>query len=219
MSSVYNPIAAAPPTGYTIPSDGDAKSAASVNVPLQALMDGVAYINGDKHPSIAIDYAQPMRINFVSAQFSVNSASIIQQATTGGQLSLELAIPQDATIQSVTLRVKGATGHGATLTGVTVPTATVKRLNLSNATTTTIAGPTNDPSTTNTAYEVIHDIIVNCSNELVSRGQPHNPAASGTQSRYFVEMTGEAGGSFIAGLLLYGVTVQFTMITRDPGAS
>lgn len=41
MSSVYNPVPV-PLGGITIPSDGDARSAASVNVPLEAIADGVA---------------------------------------------------------------------------------------------------------------------------------------------------------------------------------
>ncbi len=44
MSSVYTPSSVAPPASYTIPSDGDPKTAASVNVPFQSLMDGLKHV-------------------------------------------------------------------------------------------------------------------------------------------------------------------------------
>jgi len=44
MSSVYTPSSVAL-GNITIPSDGDARSAASVNVPMQAIADGVKYVD------------------------------------------------------------------------------------------------------------------------------------------------------------------------------
>src|SRR5262245_33202450 len=45
MPSTYNPSSIAPPTGYTIPSDGDAPIKVSdVNVPFEGLMDAVKYL-------------------------------------------------------------------------------------------------------------------------------------------------------------------------------
>lgn len=45
MSFVYTPTPVMP-TGYTLPNDGELADVASVNVPLEALADGVAFLNG-----------------------------------------------------------------------------------------------------------------------------------------------------------------------------
>lgn len=51
MSSTYTPTATALTT-ITLPSDGDARSAASVNAPLEALADGVEYLGLNAHPRV-----------------------------------------------------------------------------------------------------------------------------------------------------------------------
>jgi hypothetical protein len=207
------------PTSITLPDDNDLRSAASVNVPFEALADKVAYIQEHNIDSVAIDYAQPLRPILLSAEFQIDGAALVEQLTTGGQAILELELPQDAVLDTLKVHLKGATGHDPTLTGLTKPSATVSRLNLLNATSTIIAGPTDDPSTTDTAYQAIHTLTVDCGDELISRGQPHNPTALGTKSRYYVVISGEAGADFNAGLRIYGVSCQFTMSTNDPGAA
>ena len=51
MPSIYSP-AAVILGDITLPSDGDAKSAASVNTPLEALADGVEYLNSLAIPRV-----------------------------------------------------------------------------------------------------------------------------------------------------------------------
>lgn len=225
MSSPYTPDAtniAADPlvTDVTVPDDGDFEDVASILVAIEYAIDWLAWLTTGRSSSLDIDYAQAFRPIYVSGEFTMlTSPPVLQQDSTAGEVIFELELPNQATLHSVRIYLKGAGGHG-TLADVTKPTATVTRLNLLSGAQTTIGGPTTDPSVLAT-YEAYHDDLeVDCSDHEIARGQPHIPTASTTKNRYYVTITGEDGAGFEAGLKIYGVSCDFTMeTTRDPGAA
>ena len=147
----------------------------------------------------------------------LTAPAVLSQSTTAGEVILELELPNQAVLHSITVYLDAAGGHG-TMTGVTTPIATVSKLNLLNGSLSTVGGPTSDPSVLAT-YEAYHSFDVDCADAEIQRGSPKIPTASTTKSRYYVTISGEDGSNFQAGLKIYGVSASFTMSTRDPGAA
>lgn len=208
MSTVYNPTSVAPPAGYTIPSDGDAKTAASVNGPFQALMDNVKYLDQGGVTSSSYEYAANTMPQHTGTS-TISLTGTVVQATTGGYALYGFDFPHGATINSATVYIDPAGGH-TVFGNIGLPVITVLSKNLTtNADTILGTTGTVDPSGTIGAYEVLHTISKTGIGATVDR----------SINRYYVRITLETGTDFQAGLVVVGVRCNFTVALRDLAAA
>ncbi len=213
MSSVYTPTAVVPPTSYTIPSDGDPKTAASVNVPFQSIMDGVRYLNEGKRPSAV--HSKWTHVHWQSADanwdFGFGTQWGPKQLITATQIGGELDLPDGCTLTSVTVYIDPANGggHGGGLP--TLPGYSVFKLDPTSGIHTQIGTAKTDTSGSVPVYEALHFITP----ALTGLSEVINKEVN----RYYIIFTGEGGGNFQAGLRIVGVQVGFTTTKQDDSAA
>lgn len=114
------------PAGITIPDDGDDRESASVNVPLEALLDAVAQTYTG-YLYIPLDNPVPT----VNPRFAVSMPAGFplwsqDDLTDAGGIPFSVpAVPVGARIVSLQLLVAGGAGHGAL--PATMPSVTMSR--------------------------------------------------------------------------------------------
>lgn len=145
---------------------------------------------------------------FVTTEYSIDRD--YQLTTLGTSVALAtwpLDVPHGATINSVSVKVIGAGGHGAL--PATMPCVKFRKWNISTASGTVSSG-TNDGSASVGAFEAAHTITRSGIAEVVNN----------STTRYGVQFESEGGANAVAGLLVVGVTVNFTTGTAfDRGAA
>jgi hypothetical protein len=161
-----------------------------------------------KYASRVISRLQPMTGAQLFTNFSylggIDETWIIQQDIAASTLEIALpTLPDGAVLDSVLARTIGAAGHGATPTA-TLPILVVHRRGASDLFPATL-GSASDPSTTNTAYEAVHDHAVT--------GIAHTiDMAANT---YSVRFDGEFGGDFQVGWQVRSILAICT-VTEQP---
>lgn len=118
-----------------------------------------------------------------------------QNTASGGTMIFRLLLPHGQQLNAVTLRWKGAAGHGAL---PTMPTVTLRRIDANGGDTT--LGSQTDTSGNVGAYEATHDITVSGLTHTIDR----------TLYRYVLTMVGETGGNFVANAKAVAVKATVT---------
>lgn len=212
MGSTYTGTAAHS-TGIYLPSDGDDDVVASVNAALEACRDEDLSLRAGEIDSVAVTRMVNMALAVEDGtvggswlpKMNSGSKGWVATTTAAGFLWIPLDVPDGATITAITAYVKAAGGHGV------LPTMPViEFFSFAPATgVSTGIHTTADASASVVAYEALHTIAMTGLSEVVDRSAKY----------YMVGQTNEQGGSAIAGLTLYGISVTFTTAQRDPGAS
>jgi hypothetical protein len=205
----YTPAAQAPPTSYTLPADGEKVKAASVNPTFEDLADAVKWLTESNMPSTPIAYWHrndwEVADNTWTYGFTPHWGP--SQLTTGGQIGLALDLPHGCTLNTVTVYIDPAAGHGGL---PTLPNVKVYKTAPDVGTQTQLGSTSTDTSGSVGAYEAIHAMpTISSINEVIDR----------EALRYYLVFTGEAGGNFVALLRITGVQVQYTVTKRDDGAA
>lgn len=210
MPTVFTPSAAAPPTSYTHPSDGDSPiKAADVTVPLEAIENAVKWIAADNHASVVLDYIHsgvwvPLNAN----EFLVTAAPFeFKQNLSGSQAFAPLDLPDGNLFTALTIYIKTTSGHGA-LPG-TMPKLSVYRYDPLTGTAAQIGSTTTDPSASVGAYDTLHGISVTGLNHTVNR-QLYS---------YYARFEGEGGANYQNLLRLLRLVYTITVTKRDPAAA
>ncbi len=209
MSSVYTSSYVEPPASYTIPSDGDPKTAASVNVALQALADSVHFLKEGGVHSGAQSYLRVLAPFQHSGTSAINTNGALVQNSTGGTAYYPFEIPEGQSLTFVRVRVDPAGGH-TVFGNINKPTFAVLEHNTATDITTIVGGAeTVDPSGSIGAYEPSHNID--------KTGFSH--VCNHSVKRYCVRVTLESGTDFQAGLVIHSVTIGFTVVSQDFGGT
>lgn len=192
-----------------LPEDGDPLDAASVRVAMEFMLDVEDYLNEGGQPLEVHDHwhRNDWEVDHTTWTYGYTGVGWgPSQITSNTQTGLPLDLPNGCTLNSVTVYIKPAGGHGGE---PTKPSFKVFRLNPGTGVETQL-GSTSTDTTTLPSYENLHAM----------------PAVSGLAHfvdkqtyRYYITFTGEAGGQYQNGLRIVGVNVQFTTTGRDTGAA
>ncbi len=219
MSSVYTPNAANNPASITIPSDGDPKAAASVNVALEGLADKVSHANWPE-TNIAKQYplanrsisrvcvGAPMVDDFT--KWLGTSPFLNCLVATKQDLYFPVQLPNGSTWVEAHAIFLGAAGHAAFPGGApaTMPVMRAVRFNPLTATIGVIASHT-DASASAAVFQAIHALSIVGMAEVVDT----------TTYNYFIKIETEGGAGGIAGDQVYGAQVVYSVSEQDPGAA
>ncbi len=230
MSTVYTPTPTLI-TSITIPADGDPKNAASVNVPFEALADGLVLVQAPAADA-AEDYPLALRTirrvqngpiypshlaGVTTPDWFIGTDGVAQAlGVVGGNSFVQiLNIPDGATHIAVEVWILGAAGHGGVRPGTPggsptngMPTAVFFKRHITTDVLTTIEINA-DTVGTSILYEQPHAIGTSFLPEVIDN----------SLYQYFVYVTGEYNGSAVAGLRHLGTIVSFRTTALDSGAS
>ncbi len=132
----------------------------------------------------------------------LSTAGVFRQSDTssGGTFILPIRVNSGDTITQVRVRLDGGAGAGHAGLPASLPTITFRRGDPETGNATTISGPLTDPSASQAAYDVPHDVTISGLSET-STGQ-----------RYFVDIDGESGANAIDDTLqICGVEITVTL--------
>jgi hypothetical protein len=222
MPTTYTATATGEPVlQTTIPSDGDARDASSVNVAFEGLADDISRLakGGMTSATVTRSFAHfeytAGAINAwiryrstVSTYTSHWSQSSTTEDTGAGDTILwgVLDLPHGARLAAVFLSVASDGTHAAL--PETMPSFTLYQQHLSSGVV-TILGTATDSSATVAAYEAPHQIGLSVSpNHVVDR----------ETSTYLIAVSGEYGTNSDLHLHVFGGSVVLTSSSHDQGA-
>lgn len=230
MSISYSPSPAILGATITLPQDlVDQRTAASVNVPFQALADAIAYLmasgtiygargcTSDLVMGNAAQSVDPTMVGLTTAAAETLSASNallyadhlrFNVTTSGSAVALHAYFPLNsilvsgATITRAQLTLQGGPGHGAL--PALMPSLTIVRVKGSNNTQVGLlaAGVTYDASADVGTYEATHTI------EVVP--DQNNVVDFSDSSVYYAVVTNEGDTNALAELRLMALSVRMT---------
>jgi len=199
MSTIYSPTS----TGdlvlsYTLPSDGDAPSAASVNVPFEGLADDVARLALGGPITSFVKQRLPFHpLEFNLWTISGPGAGMVSTTPFLDGQTLVLDFPDGAIVREVAAYFVGAIGHAAFPAGApTYPNISFWKIDTATGVATQIGATAVDATTPVAAYESAHFVAVTSFVETVDK----------TLYRYMLTFRSEGGANGIAGLILFGAT-------------
>lgn len=194
LSKAIN-LAAAWPAGLRYIQNGDSlgtvtheAAAADLADALGHLKNGGAVIGGTGRQQLnprQLTLLLPLLGETTSGNWSLHATEYGNWINTaaGGTVQFRLDLPHGQQLNGITLRWKGAAGHGAL---PTLPVITLRRVDQDGADVS--LGSQTDPSGSVGAYENAHDIALSGLTHTIDR----------TLYRYVLTMTGETGGNFVA---------------------
>jgi hypothetical protein len=218
MSTAYAGDDTNYPTNITIPSDGDDKSATSVNPGLEGLADRTASIA--KRAALS-DLGTVIRP--VSSLAWIFDSSGSPSWTRNGGLKLTqvdidalgpepngfhviLQLPHGSTLVSVFACIKGHSGHA--VLPVLLPGFTVFKQRINTGAARVSIGTGGDTSANVAAFEAVHSIDA-AVNEVIDN----------SINAYWIAFTGERDiDTAVAGAEFYGFLTQCSVPKLDPGA-
>lgn len=126
--------------------------------------------------------------------------AINQVSATGAYIAwFEIVQPKTCTLTEITVNLAGAAGHGAL---PTMPTITLYRQDTGSLGAPATVGTATDTAASVPAYEAVHPVALTGLSEVL---------AHDSGLRYYLKVTGEAGGSAVAGLALLEITGEVTV--------
>lgn len=149
-----------------------------------------------------VDMADAQGINDGVGDFTLVTGPpewIWKNPTVGGRLLIPIRPLHGAVLDTVTVRWKGAAGHGAL---PTMPTIRVYKKD-KDGVETALAAATSDTAANVAAYEVVHSITTGALAHTVDR----------SLYSYHVKVTGETGGNFVANAQAQGA--EFTEVVTS----
>jgi hypothetical protein len=200
MSSVYTPSKATFTVQVTLPSDGDAPTAASVNTFAETNADNIAYLE-DKAFYGEEGY---IHVPLGLATFNTNSrwtwnttlwAWVQNDNTSAGEIAWPVQVGIKGRIAEVLAEIEGAggpggVGHGGGLPA-TMPIVTLYRIEYSAAgNEVTAIGATADPAAGPATYDAVHTFGSSIAEDIDENRS------------YFVTFQGEAGANSLPDELL-----------------
>lgn len=146
--------------------------------------------------------------SFVTTEYSIDLyGNLTTLSTSVKSAAWPIELPHGSTLNSITVTVIGAAGHGA------LP-ATMPQIKWRKYNAITPAGATSsatvDSSASTGAFEAAHTIVKSSIAEVIDN----------TTQRYAIEFDSEGGANAVAGLVVYGIVLNFTTTTvADLGAA
>jgi len=205
MSSVYTPSTASFTATATLPSDGDAPTAASVNTPIETALDNAAYLEDKAFFGIEGYYPVPLGGPFenTNTRLTANAtlcAWVQTDITDAGAIWWAVQTPIKGRITELWAEIEGAGGPG----GVghagkpgTLPTVSLYRVAYSEAGLTLVTTATDAPADA-AAYDAVH-----------SFGSTGLTEDIGSARSYLVKFTGEDGANkAVDELALYKIMLK-----------
>lgn len=214
------------PASITIPSDGDLKSAASVNAAFGGLADRTAHL---ARPEQDVTKKYPLAARTIGPRtqkglFFFFTGSTVWTKITGGGGGVQtvgiqqiladsteyaqcmLDLPHGALLSAVTVYVVGATV-------TTMPAQKARydlwKTNPSTFAVTQIGTTVTDGQTTVGGYTVLHAETVNAAGELIDNDT----------YQYSFTVRGSSGGGAVAGLVVHSVKATYVVSAQDDGAA
>jgi len=174
--------------GATIPSDGDARNASSVNVGIQLALDRTQFLA--KLSNSRPDSMFCRHWEFSSTNYLPTGGGVAAQVTTSTIAYAKLDLPQGSTLTGVTMSVIGAAGHAAFPGGkpAVMPTFQIRKM-AAALTSSAIGALQTDPSSTAGTFEAVHSFSLTGLTEVVDN----------SSFVYYVECKSESGAGAIAG--------------------
>lgn len=170
--------------GATIPSDGDPRNAASVNVGLQLALDRTQFLA--KLSSSRPDSMFCRHWEFNPTNYLPTGGAMLAQTTTAAIAYAKLDLPQGSTLTGVTMYVIGAAGHAAFPGGKppVMPTFQIRKM-AAALTSSAIGALQTDPSATAVAFEAVHSFSLTGLTEVIDN----------SSFVYYVECKAENGAA------------------------
>jgi len=229
MSTLYTGNGLNNPLQITIPSDGDAKPAASVNAALEGLMDKItssqlpAFDAAVDYPLFPRSVARAQNLIAAAPQSASNRAPYTPgwgwegawiQTNVGAAdyLDVPLLLPHGSVLTLLQIYLKGSNLPGVhAAMPATKPQVRAFRIDetLGIASVTPITSLTTDPETVVANYEAAHVITISGLSVSIDN----------TIYRYSVRVIGETGANSQTGLELCGILATCTVNLMDSGAS
>ncbi len=207
-------------TSVTLPSDGDPKDAASVDVPFEAIWDRLTHLNAPEQsgtpypfPAAGISLTRMQRHGAIpdlaSNWFQIPFLDVwITTVDTPVQLVVPLHLGLQSRLDSLTLFVSAGSGHGALPVTGDRPSFSVYEYEPATQTSLLIAGPIYDldPPGTIGDYEgphAISTIFIDMFPDPINK-------------KYFVTLTTEGGANAEVGYRFDGCQTSSTIYVQDP---
>ena len=151
-----------------VPDDGDLEDASSVNTPIEAALDGIAYLDTlADNLLVSIQHTTPL---YKDSEWSLGGGDVapilIDSGSSGSTIFQPIKLPRGAKLTSLSMWVKGGSGHGGSLPAV-MPTLVVAKRTMSSGGLTVIRTFT-DPSASVVAYELRHILVAGGMNETIT---------------------------------------------------
>lgn len=197
-------------SAVSVPDPGDARTAASVEVPFQALTNRVAYLEAHAEGAVPAIVQIPLEAGVVDFAVGGNWQfvdNIWQQTSVAApaKLWVPLRLPVGVVLVNVILTLAGnaVEGSGAhSSLPATMPKLTLRRVVPTSVTTSaigTVVATATDPSATTGTYDATHIITLSMSE-----------AISGV-TRYSVVIEGEFGSGALANrLAVFGLSATYS---------
>ena len=219
MPHTYTPVPSNNPATITLPDDGDAESAASVNTPFGSLADKVAHANWPetdatkKYPLSLRTITRTCPGSFMVDDFTkwLGSSPFTNcTVATKQDAYIPVPLPNGSTWTSAFAGFVGAAGHAAFPGGkpATMPVMRAVKFNPNTGALTVIASVT-DPSASAAVYEAAHSLTIVGMTEVIDTNT----------FNYFIKIETEGGANGIAGDQVYGGQIIYTVTEQDPGAA
>ncbi len=206
-------------TSVTLPSDGDPKDAASVDVPFEAIWDRLTHLNAPEisgspypFPATGISLTRMQRAPLIVdrsefAQIAFLDAWIALGATQVQAVQV-LHLPLQCEWTDLSFFVMAGSGHGGLPGPGERPAVSLYEYDPATQTATLIAGPVEDPTTgiSIAAYELPHAI------PLTFSGVFPDPI----NKKYFATLTTEGGANAEVGFRIDGCQTSCTIFVQDP---
>lgn len=218
MSSGYNGVDAYPVT-LTIPSDGDAANASSINTPIEGLADRTTNLHLHKVDigTLAITpqtvtrsaglYFRDLEANWTLNVAALGDWGTIYQANIGAVRSIfvDLDLPNACVLNTITVQICGAIGGHAGLPAAKPSISLYKFSAAPFNAPGTVASVTDAPASI-AAYETIHTLTLGALALTIDAG-----------FRYRVRIVGESGANSVIGLAIASVLCNYTISALDAG--
>jgi hypothetical protein len=192
------------PASFDVPVDAtDARDAASVGVPFEALADRTIWLK-NRVQGQAISRVVDHSPIYADADWTRSTDDGVLLAIDNGvrKIGIPLHLPDGATLTGVHVYIDPAGSHAGLPS--TKPAIQVTRIKVTDNTKTTLGSVTTDGSATVGAYEAPHAISVTGLSSVVDR----------TIYRYVVELANETGTNALANLAYLGTVVDYTLTTQ-----
>lgn len=148
--------------------------------------------------------SEPIPCDFTgSTTWTNRGAAWFQAVTNSNYLFLPIHVPEGATLNTVVVRVRGWTGHGA-LPAV-MPHVRIWTYNFTTDVSTEIGAAIADTAASVAAYEAAHSITFPSIATVADR----------TQKYFYALVRGESGANSITDLRMLGLTAAYTPVAYD----